>query len=50
LAEWAWVYLRNERGARLITGEVEQILERGATARASSSAPQSPDPSLRPHA
>ena len=29
LTEWAWVYLRNERGARLITGEVEPLLERG---------------------
>src|SRR5262249_40181285 len=26
LAEWAWVYFRNERGARLITGDVEHIL------------------------
>ena len=23
IAEWAWLYLRNERGARLITGDVE---------------------------
>ncbi|MGO9604728.1 MAG: NAD(P)/FAD-dependent oxidoreductase [Candidatus Binataceae bacterium] len=31
LAEWAWVYLRNDRGARLITGgDVEALLERGA--------------------
>jgi len=29
LTEWAWVYLRNERGARLITGEVEPLIERG---------------------
>lgn len=29
LIEWAWVYLRNERGARLITGDVEPLLERG---------------------
>lgn len=29
LTEWAWVYLRNERGARLITGDVEPLLERG---------------------
>jgi NADH dehydrogenase len=29
LADWAWTYLRNERGARLITGEVEPLLERG---------------------
>ena len=30
LAEWAWVYLRNDSGARLITGDVEPLLERGA--------------------
>jgi NADH:ubiquinone reductase (H+-translocating) len=30
LAEWAWVYLRNDAGARLITGDVEPLLERGA--------------------
>ena len=31
LAEWAWIYLRNDRGARLITGgDVEPLLERGA--------------------
>jgi NADH:quinone reductase (non-electrogenic) len=29
LAEWGWVYLRNERGARLITGEVAPLLRRG---------------------
>ncbi|MBV8453279.1 MAG: cytochrome d ubiquinol oxidase subunit II [Deltaproteobacteria bacterium] len=29
MTEWAWLYLRNERGARLITGDVEQLLERG---------------------
>ena len=29
LAEWAWVYLRNESGARLITGDVEPLLKRG---------------------
>jgi NADH dehydrogenase len=28
LAEWAWIYLRNERGARLITGEVGALLQR----------------------
>jgi NADH:ubiquinone reductase (H+-translocating) len=27
--EWAWMYLRNDRGARLITGDVEPLLERG---------------------
>lgn len=26
LAEWAWIYLRNERGARLITGDVAALL------------------------
>ena len=26
LAEWAWTYLRYERGARLITGEVHELL------------------------
>jgi NADH dehydrogenase len=26
LAQWAWTYLRHERGARLITGEVPQLL------------------------
>lgn len=29
ISEWAWVYLWNERGARLITGDVEPLLERG---------------------
>jgi NADH:ubiquinone reductase (H+-translocating) len=29
LAGWAWVYLRNESGARLITDDVEPLLERG---------------------
>jgi NADH dehydrogenase len=33
LAEWGWMYLRNERGARLITGDVESLLERGAPGR-----------------
>jgi NADH dehydrogenase len=27
--EWAWMYVRNDRGARLITGDVEPLLERG---------------------
>jgi NADH dehydrogenase len=30
IVEWAWMYLRNDRGARLITGDVEPLLERGA--------------------
>jgi NADH dehydrogenase len=29
IIEWAWMYLRNDRGARLITGDVEPLLERG---------------------
>jgi len=29
ISEWAWMYLRNDRGARLITGDVEPLLERG---------------------
>jgi NADH:ubiquinone reductase (H+-translocating) len=29
IVEWAWTYLRNDRGARLITGDVEPLLERG---------------------
>jgi NADH:ubiquinone reductase (H+-translocating) len=29
LAQWAWTYLRYERGARLITGEVPQLLSQG---------------------
>ena len=29
MAEWAWLYLCNERGGRLITGDVESLLERG---------------------
>lgn len=33
LAEWGWVYLRNESGARLITGDVEPLLERGNPGR-----------------
>jgi NADH:quinone reductase (non-electrogenic) len=28
ISEWAWVYLRNERGARLITGDLGQPLVR----------------------
>jgi NADH dehydrogenase len=30
MAQWGWVYLRNERGARLITGDVEPLLQRGS--------------------
>jgi NADH:ubiquinone reductase (H+-translocating) len=30
IVEWAWTYLRNDRGSRLITGNVEPLLERGA--------------------
>jgi NADH dehydrogenase len=37
LAEWAWTYLRNERGARLIIGDVEPLLERGPAGRADQS-------------
>jgi len=29
IVEWAWMYMRNDRGARLITGDVEPLLERG---------------------
>lgn len=29
ISEWAWMYLWNDRGARLITGDVEPLLERG---------------------
>ncbi len=29
IVEWAWTYVRNDRGARLITGNVEPMLERG---------------------
>jgi len=29
ISEWAWMYLWNDRGARLITGNVEPLLERG---------------------
>ena len=32
LAQWAWTYLRHERGARLITGELPECLPQG-TAR-----------------
>jgi NADH dehydrogenase len=28
ISEWAWVYLRNERGARLITGDIAPLLHR----------------------
>lgn len=41
--EWAWVYFRNERGARLITGDVETLLARAA----GSSAPRE-EPSRGP--
>ena len=34
LSEWAWVYFRNERGARLITGDVETLLARAVEGRA----------------
>jgi NADH dehydrogenase len=30
LAQWGWTYLRYERGARLITGEVPQLLPQGS--------------------
>jgi NADH dehydrogenase len=30
IVEWGWMYVRNDRGARLITGDVEPLLERGA--------------------
>jgi len=30
IVEWAWTYIRNDRGARLITGDIEPLLERGA--------------------
>jgi NADH dehydrogenase len=30
IAEWAWTYLRNERGARLITGDISALLKRDA--------------------
>ncbi|MGH7864710.1 MAG: NAD(P)/FAD-dependent oxidoreductase [Candidatus Binataceae bacterium] len=29
IAQWAWVYLRFERGARLITGDPEPLIHRG---------------------
>ncbi|HYK66099.1 MAG TPA: NAD(P)/FAD-dependent oxidoreductase [Patescibacteria group bacterium] len=29
IVEWAWTYFSNDRGARLITGNVEPLLERG---------------------
>ena len=29
IVEWAWTYVRNDRGARLITGDVEPLLDRG---------------------
>ncbi len=32
LAQWAWVYFRGDRGARLITGEVEPLLDRAREA------------------
>ena len=35
MVEWAWMYLRNDRGARLITGDVEPLLERGGKVRES---------------
>src|SRR5262249_24911076 len=44
LAEWAWVYARNERGARLITGEVQDLLGAGPTGN---SHPR-PQPERRP--
>jgi hypothetical protein len=28
LAQWGWTYLRHERGARVITGEVPRLLPR----------------------
>ncbi|HEY2663581.1 MAG TPA: NAD(P)/FAD-dependent oxidoreductase [Candidatus Binataceae bacterium] len=37
ISEWAWMYWRSDRGARLITGDVEPLLERGKK-RASRSA------------
>jgi hypothetical protein len=32
MAQWACLYLRNERGARLISGDAKTLLERGQTA------------------
>jgi NADH:ubiquinone reductase (H+-translocating) len=29
IIEWAWMYISSDRGARLITGDVEPLLERG---------------------
>jgi NADH dehydrogenase len=36
IAQWAWYYLRNEPGARLITGDIEPLLERRQTSHAKS--------------
>ena len=33
MSEWAWVYLRSERGARLITGDVQPLLGAGDRVR-----------------
>jgi NADH dehydrogenase len=33
MAEWGWVYLRSERGARLITGDVQPLLGVGDRVR-----------------
>ena len=33
MSEWAWVYLRSERGARLITGDVQPLLSAGDRVR-----------------
>ncbi|HET7788869.1 MAG TPA: NAD(P)/FAD-dependent oxidoreductase [Myxococcales bacterium] len=43
LAEWAWTYLRYERGARLITGPVPELLASGGRA-----GPGPPDAADRP--
>lgn len=32
--QWAWVYLRDDRGARLITGDIDWLLERATPASA----------------
>jgi NADH dehydrogenase len=42
LSEWALMYLRNERGARLITGDVEPLLEREAGPPADASRIEAP--------
>ena len=33
ILQWAWLYLRYESGARLITGDIDSLLNRDTSSR-----------------